>query len=344
MMKAYRLHEWKSNGRLDDIPVPEPGPGQVLLKIAGNGICGSDLHIMDHWEGPPPHLKFELPITLGHEIAGWVEQPGPSVEGFERGQPVLVTVTGCGRCHMCAAGWNNYCVNSAERALASVGGLAEYMVAPADGLVLLNKLTPWKAAPLTDAGLTSYHCVSRIQHLLTPDATVLVIGLGGLGHMAVEMIKHLTAVRVIGADPNPAARKLAEERGADLLLPSDQDTLKAVLKEVGPRRVDAVLDFVGMKATMEMACKTIRPMGEIVVAGRGHNGIEFMHNTMPYGAKISTTFGGSKLELMHIVALAEAGKLQSHVTKYDLSDVQTAIDKLRAGEIVGRAVVVPDGH
>jgi propanol-preferring alcohol dehydrogenase len=343
-MKAYRLHEWKNNGRLDDISVPEPGPGQVLLKIAGNGICGSDLHIMDEWEGPPPHLKFELPITLGHEIAGWVEQPGPSVEGFERGQPVLVTVTGCERCHMCAAGWNNYCVNSAERALASVGGLAEYMVAPANGLVLLHKLTPWKAAPLTDAGLTSYHCMRRVQHLLTPDATVFVIGLGGLGHMAVEMIKQTTATKVIGADPNPAARKLAEDRGADLLLPSDQDTLKTVLEVVGPRRVDAVLDFVGMKATMEMACKAIRPMGEIVVAGRGHNGIEFMHNTMPYGATIRTTFGGSKLELMQIVALAEAGKLQSHVTKYDLSDVQTAIDKLRAGEIVGRAVVVPDGH
>ena len=108
--------------------------------------------------------------------------------------------------------------------------------------------------------------------------------------------------------------------------------------------MDAVLDFVGIKATMEMACKAIRPMGEIVVAGRGHNGIEFRHNSMPYGAAISTTLGGSKLELMHLVALAEAGKLQSHVTKYALSDVQTAIDRLRAGEIVGRAVVVPDGH
>lgn len=85
-------------------------------------------------------------------------------------------------------------------------------------------------------------------------------------------------------------------------------------------------------------------MGQIVVAGRGHNGIEFMHNTMPYGAAISTTFGGSKLELMQLVALAEAGKLPTHVTRYDLSDVQTAFDKLRAGEIVGRAVVVPDGH
>jgi len=343
-MKAYRLHEWKSNGRLDDIPMPEPGPGQVLLKIAGNGICGPDLHIMDHWEGPPPHIKFELPITLGHEIAGWVEQSGPSVEGFERGQPTLVTVTGCGQCHMCAAGWNNYCIHSAERILASVGGLAEYMVAPADGLVLLDKLTPWKAAPLTDAGLTSYHAVRRVQDLLSPDSTVLVIGLGGLGHMAVEIIKHVTAARVIGTDPNPAARKLAEERGADMLLDSSEDTLKTVLEAVGPRRVDAVLDFVGMKATVEMACKVIRPMGEIVVVGRGPTGIEFMHNTMPYGAKISTTFGGSKLELIHLVALAEAGKLQSHVTRYDLSNVQTAIDKLRAGEIVGRAVVVPDGH
>jgi len=245
---------------------------------------------------------------------------------------------------MCAAGWNNYCVNISERAFASVGGLAEYMVAPANGLVPIDKLTPWEAAPLTDAGLTSYHCVHRVNHLLTPDATVFIIGLGGLGHLAVEIVKNLTGARIIGADPNPAARKLAEERGADILLPSNEETLKAVLEEVGTRRVDAVLDFVGMKATMEMACKAIRPLGEIVVAGRGHDGIEFTHNTMPYGATISTTFGGSKHELMQLVALAEAGKLHLHVTRYDLSDVQTAVDRLRAGEIVGRAVVVPDGH
>jgi propanol-preferring alcohol dehydrogenase len=183
--------------------------------------------------------------------------------------------------------------------------------------------------------------VRRVQHLLTPDATVFIIG--GLGHLAVEMVKNLTAARIIGTDPNPVARKLAEERGADVLLPSDEDTLRVVLEEVGPRRVDAVIDFVGMKATMEMVCKVIRPMSHIVVAGRGHNGIEFKHNTMPYGATISSTFGGSKLELIHLVALAEAGKLHSHVTKYALSDVQAAIDKLRAGEIVGRAVVA-DGH
>ena len=344
-MKAYQLLNWKANGELRDVPVPEPGPGQVLIKIAGNGLCQSDLHAMDDWTGPPPHLDIELPITLGHEVAGWVEKAGPGVSGLEPGLPCLLTIAGCNRCHMCAQGWNNYCAfRGPQVGMGLDGGLAEYAVAPVDAIVPLNTLEPWQAAPLTDAGLSSYHAVRRVLPLLTPDSTVVVIGVGGLGHMAVELIRILSGARIIAADPSEAARKLAAGRGADLCLPSDETTAAAILDDTGPRRVDAVLDFVGAGVTMQLAASVIRPLGQIVVAGRGQGHLEYKHNAMVYGASISTTFGGSKLELMHLVALAEAGKIHSEITRYDLSDVQAAVDDLRAGKIVGRAVVIPDGH
>lgn len=345
-MKAYRLTKWGAGtGELLDVARPEPGPRQVLLKVAGNGLCASDLHAMDA-EAPPAHLDVELPLTLGHEVAGWIEALGPGVDGFEIGQPCLVTIGGCERCHMCAQGWNNYCLSMGKQiGMGMDGGLAEYAVARANSLVPLRNVEPWKAAPLTDAGLSSYHAVRRALPLMTPDATVLVIGVGGLGHMAVEVMRQITGVRkIIAADPSEQARQLAAERGADLCLPSDETTAKRVLEEVGPRRVDVVLDFVGMGVTMKMACEVVRAMGHIVVAGRGRAALEFKHDAMPYGASISTTFGGSKLELMHLVSLAEAGKIKPHVTKYKLSDVQTAVGKLRAGKVVGRAIVVPDGH
>ncbi len=110
-MRAYRLSSWKSVGKLVDIPTPEPQAGQVLLRVGGNGICQSDLHAMYEMEASPPHLDVRLPMTLGHEIGGWIEALGPGVAGFDIGQPCLVTAAGCGQCRFCAEGWNNYCQN-----------------------------------------------------------------------------------------------------------------------------------------------------------------------------------------------------------------------------------------
>ena len=161
-MKAYRLLQWKRAGQLLEVPVPRPGAGQVLLKVAGNGICQSDLHLMYEFDASPPHLKIQLPMTLGHEIAGWVEALGPGVSGLEKGQPCLVTLAGCGRCPRCAEGWNNYCVNPLPTAgLGLDGGLAEYVIVPEGGVVPIDSDEPWRLAPLTDAGLSSYLTLFR---------------------------------------------------------------------------------------------------------------------------------------------------------------------------------------
>ena len=343
VMKAYRLMEWKGPARLVDVPVPEPGPGQVLVKVGGNGICRSDLHLMDEWEGPPPHLNIHLPMTVGHEIGGWVEAWGPGVIGLEVGMPCLVTLAGCGHCDYCAQGWNNYCAHKLPvPGIGLDGGLAEYTVAPAASIVPLNSLEPWQAAPLTDAGLSAYHAVRRVLPLLVPGSTIAVIGIGGLGHMAIMVLKAVCPARIIAVDTSQKALALAEELGAHSTIRSNESAPEAILDESSGRGVEAVLDFVGSGATISMAARIVRPLGQIVVVGRGQGSFEFSHHSLPYGAAISTTFGGSKIELIHLVALAEAGHIRPHITRYPLSEVEIAFEKLRRGEIVGRAVIIPD--
>jgi propanol-preferring alcohol dehydrogenase len=344
-MKAYRLMQWKTPARLVDVPIPAPGPGQVLIKVGGNGICQSDLHFMHDWEAPPPHLDIRLPMTVGHEIGGWIEACGPGVTGLETGLPCLVTLAGCGHCEYCAAGWNNYCPNKLKvPGMGMDGGLAEYTVAPAASIVPLEAIEPWRAAPLTDAGLSAYHAVRRVQSLLTPGSAVVVIGVGGLGHMAVMVLKAVCPARIIAVDTSKQALALARDLGADSGSLSDETTVETIQEETHGRGVEAVLDFVGAGATMGLAAQVIRPLGHIVVVGRGRGAFEFKDRALPYGAIMSTTFGGSKLELMRLVALAQAGIIRPHLTRYPLSEVQTAFEKLRNGEIVGRAVIVPDGH
>ena len=169
-MKAYRLGRWKTRAEICEIPVPEPGPNEVLVKIGGAGACHSDLHIMEHYDATHPMLaQWSLPMTLGHENAGWVESLGPNVDGLDVGQAVAVSlVGGCGRCKNCADGWDNYCYNMGPMpGLGRDGGLAEYMVASASSLVPLRSLEPWQAAPLTDAALTSYHAIKQAMPFST---------------------------------------------------------------------------------------------------------------------------------------------------------------------------------
>lgn len=339
-MRAFRLRAWGDGGALCEVPVPEPGPGEVRLRVGGNGMCHSDLHALDGLKGPPPHLDIDLPITLGHEIAGWVDALGPGVTGWAPGQGCAVTFPSCGRCRRCAEGWNNYCAELRRIYGGGYdGGLAEYVVVRQDCLVDIGDLEPWQAAPLTDAGVSSYHAVKRVVPLLTPGASVLVIGVGGLGHLAISALQAITAARIVAADIRDTALRLAAEMGAGLCLNTQGLTPQAILEQHG--RFDAVLDFVGSAETMCMAAGVIRPLGHIVVVGRGSGAFELRNGALPYGAMISTTFGGSKGELMELVALAAAGRLPMHLTRFRLDEVPDVLERLRRGEIVGRAVIAP---
>ncbi len=336
IMRAYRLPAWQSPPELVRMPLPEPGPGEVRLKVAGNGLCRSDLHMIHDWRESPPHLRIRLPQTLGHEIGGWVDALGPGVSGWSLGQPVLVTLAGCGRCPPCLTGWNNYCREGPRQpGIDRDGGLADYVLAPVACLVACEGLDPVLGAPLTDAGLSSYHAVRRVASLLRPGTLAVVIGAGGLGHLAIAALRAVTAAEILAIDPDPAARELALTAGAHLALAPDEPCQPC-------GEAMAVLDFVGSGETLARAADMIRPLGHIVVVGRGKGSFPLRHDSLPYGATLSTTFGGSRAELQELVTLAKQGIIRPHVTTFPLSQVAEAFQALVEGKIRGRAVVVPE--
>src|SRR5215218_8897997 len=201
-MRAIRLTAWEQPAQLVEVAEPEPGPGEVLVRVAGAGLCHSDLHLM-HWRAGA--LPYELPFTLGHEVAGTVAALGPGADSLEVGEPVLVYGPwGCGRCRACSIGAEHLCDGGGTARGAGLGrdgGLAEYMVVPSPRLTVpLDGLDPVAAAPLADAGLTPYHAIRRVVHTLGPGTSAIVIGVGGLGHVAVQLLKALSSVRVVAVD------------------------------------------------------------------------------------------------------------------------------------------------
>lgn len=343
-MKAFRFEQWQKTATLKDVPRPEPGPGEVLIRIGGAGACHSDLHIMHEWtpETFPQVADWPLPFTLGHENAGWIESGDH--DGFDVGAPVVISPTwSCGHCPPCRKGWTNYCdtVDLGAGGLGVDGGLAEYMVAPASTLVPLHNLEPAEAAPLTDAGLTSYHAVKRCLPILEPGTTVVVIGVGGLGHLGVAFLRELSGAQIIAVDRDPAALQMASGLGAHVCLPSDDTTVEQVKALTDGLGATVVLDFVGLDATLEIASQIVRKHGQIVLVGIGGGSLPFHFFALPAGCSIVATLGGTTSELAEIVALAEAGRVTPHIHKFPLDEVVSVYEQLEANQIKGRAVLVP---
>lgn len=345
-MKAYRLAGWAQGGHYVDVEQPAPGAGEVLIRMGGTGICHSDLHILHEWspEVIPEFEQVKPDFTLGHENAGWVEAVGAGVQGWDIGQAVVVSpVWSCGQCAACRAGDDAYCEQSSgiSGGLGRDGGLASHMVAPARALVAIEGLEPSEAAPLTDAGLTSYHAVKRSLDVLTPDCAALVIGVGGLGHMAVAYLRELTGGKIIAADNNEAARQMASELGADLVLPSDETTADLVREATGGLGVRAVFDFVGIDATMQLSAAVVGKRGKITVVGLGGGTFPFQYGALPPATTVGYTLGGSLSDLAEVVALAESGRVRTRIQHFAFDQIEDAYQALRDGKIEGRAVILP---
>lgn len=350
-MKAYRLLEWKSEPQLVDVPEPDPAPGQVVVKIGGAGACHSDIHLMDEFEeGAVP---WNPPFTLGHENAGWVHAVGNGVTNVEVGQAVAVYGPwGCGVCARCRQGMEPYCENleaapvpGGGGGLGLDGGMAEFMLVhdSRQVLPLPDGLDPAAAAPLTDAALTPYHAVKRSIAKLMPGSTAVAIGVGGLGHMGVQILKAMTAAHIIAVDLKPEALKLAEEHGADLTFISGENTAEEVRKATpNGRGADVILDFVGADATLAMGAAMARQMGDLTIVGIGGGSLPVSFFSVPYEVSIQTTYWGSRPELAEVLDLGARGLIGSEISTYSLDDVSQAYQDLKDGKITGRAVVVPN--
>jgi propanol-preferring alcohol dehydrogenase len=340
-MQAFRIVA-PHKVELQSVAQPEPGPGEVLIRMGAAGACHSDLHILD----APDALGMPMPFTLGHENAGWVEALGAGVSGFERGEAVAVYgVMGCGQCIACLGGRDNECRRVAPGGvgLGRDGGMAEYMTVPARQLVPIGDLDVKQAAPLTDAGLTPYHAIAVTRRGLRPGSTCVVIGVGGLGHMAVQLLAATSAVRIIAVDTRDEALKLARDVGAHHAFKSDENTAAEIRALVGPPPggADVVLDCVGAPPTVELARSIVSTGGDIAIVGLAGGTLPVGYGTVPFETRVVVPFWGTKSELAEVIALARAGAISAHVETFRLTDAARAYEKLRAGQVKGRAVIVP---
>jgi propanol-preferring alcohol dehydrogenase len=340
-MLAVRSHAAGEPLRLDELPLPEPTGTAVRVRVAGCGVCHTDLHL-----ARTDRLRITRPVTLGHEIGGTIDAWADGAAGAlrrakldEHDRVVVFGGWGCGACRECAAGQEQRCERGESPGFQRDGGYAEFVLVPHPRyLVPIGDLHADHAAPLADAGLTPYRAVTRAAPWLTPGARVLLIGFGGLGQFAIQYLRRLPDLTLAVRELDPDKLSAAARLGADLGLLEGDESL-AQLGLGGP--ADVVFDFVGTDATLDYAARNVAPGGLVSLVGEAGGSLPFGFDRLPVEASLSTTAWGSLADLRAVVRLARRGRLRWEVERMPLDRAQEAHDRLAAGGVSGRLVLVP---
>ena len=322
---------------LDEVPVPQPGADEVRVRVRAAGVCGTELHFTDGLYAPA-----RVPMTLGHEAAGTVDAVGSQVTGWVEGDRVAVHYyLFCGSCRWCLRGRQNLCL--APRgvlAFAADGAFAEHVVVPAHCLVRLPEhLSFGQAAPLCCAGTTAVHALSEAG--VEPGEVVVVLGAGGVG-LAVVQDAHRRGAAVLAVSRNPARRAAALEAGA-LTAVTPEDLPAAVADASDGHGADVVVELAGVTATLELAVGVLGRRGRLVLVGYSADPLTVHPLSLVVAEqRIVASVGNTHAELAAAVQLAAAGLLLPPVAEtLPLTEVNTALDRLREGAVVGRLVLEP---
>jgi alcohol dehydrogenase, propanol-preferring len=345
-MLAARFYRVGQPLVIEDIPMPSPGPGQVLVKVMACGVCGSDIHIA--FEGVTP-TAF-TPITLGHEPAGVVAQLGPGVEGFAPGDRVAVCpMLACGTCGNCLGGNQQVCLERRCIGIQAEGALAQYLLAPAVNLVPLpDSVSFAEGAVITDAVATPFHAIFATGGLL-PGETVAVFGCGGLGIHAVQLARMGGASKVIAVDLRDHVLQRALAVGADEIVNASQvDPVAAIMDLTQGLGVDLSVEMVGAAATIAQSVEVLRPGGRAAIAGLGAEPIQTLPPTqfVRREIKLLGSYGFTVSETARLVELAAAGRLDlsgSVSLTLPLTEVNQALNQLhdKVGDPI-RIVIQPN--
>jgi NAD+-dependent secondary alcohol dehydrogenase Adh1 len=284
-----------------------------------------------------------LPCVLGHENAGWVEQAGDLVSTVAEGDAVILYPPfSCGLCVPCRRGDDMHCERHEFTGLSVDGGFAEFVVVRERSVIKLPAgLTPQAVAPHADAGLTAYHAVRKVAGLLRPGCTAVVIGIGGVGHIAIQLARELGSARLLAIDTQADRLALALELGADETIEGGTWAVDGVRELTGGRGADVVLDFVGTDATHRDALAMLARGGTYAMIGYGGTVSAPSNALVGQEHAIIANLVGSWTDLWELIQMHAAGRLTLRVQTHPLRAVNDVLDRLRAGAIVGRAVLVP---
>ncbi|MBY4212591.1 alcohol dehydrogenase catalytic domain-containing protein [Rhodococcus fascians] len=345
-MRAVQLTEWGAAPQFREVADPSPQGEELILQVDATGLCRSDLHVM---KSAADRFDYALPLTLGHEVAGSVIDVGPKADRSWIGQAVVVHgIWSCRQCRNCVRGRENYCLELAARpdgrlapignGLGRAGGLAERMVVPSSAvLVPIGTLDPRTAAPLADAALTAYHVIRTNTDLVDNRSVVVVVGVGGLGHLALQVLRSLGVPHIIAVEIRPEAHALAAQSGAHACY-ATLDAASEHIADLGG--ADLVFDFVGAPVTVEPGPGVLASGGRLVVVGGAGGRLTVGKDLrLPTGWQVSAPFWGTMDDLRAVIALAREGSLHAEITAFPFDETLLAYQRLESNSITGRAVV-----
>ncbi len=318
-----------------EIPVSDPGPGQVLVQVLASGVCHTDLHAAD---GDWP-IKPTLPFTPGHEGAGIVAALGPGVAHLKEGDRVGIAWlhSACGRCEFCLAGWETLCPEQKNSGYSVDGSFAEYALAQADFVGRLpDKLSFTDAAPILCAGVTTYKGLKETQ--TRPGDWVVISGAGGLGHVAIQYAKAM-GMHVAAVDLGPEKMALARKLGADITIDAKtQDPPAEIQKQIGGAQ--GVLVTAVSTIAFQQAIGMLRRGGTCVLNGLPPG--EFpvsIFNLVLNRYTIRGSIVGTRLDLQEALAFAAEGKVKATIETLPLDSINDVFTRLKAGKVNGRVVL-----
>jgi alcohol dehydrogenase, propanol-preferring len=338
-MKAAILRDFKTPLVLEDVEQPQPGAHDVLIEVEACGVCHSDLHIADgDWQQLVPITK--RPLILGHEIAGHVVEKGEAVNHLKLGDHVGVpwVYWTCGECDFCRAGNENLCTKQKITGVTVDGGYAEYVTVPANHATTIPEgLSSIEAAPLFCAGVTVYRALKHAN--IQPGQRLAVFGVGGLGHLAVQIGLGLGAT-VTAIDVSDEKLAQAKTLGASATLNATTVNVVKELRRSGG--VHTAIVTSAAKKAYDTAFPCIRPTGTLLVVGLPAESICFPPIMMAATeVRIQASSVGTREDLEQVLALAAAGKVHCQTSTQALAQVNEAFDQLRNGQVSGRIVLVP---
>jgi propanol-preferring alcohol dehydrogenase len=336
-MKAAVLREFKKPLAIEDVGQPQPGAGEILIRIEACGVCHSDVHIADgDW---PQFAKIvKIPLIPGHEVAGVVVEKGEAVEDLKIGDRVGIPwiYWTCGECEFCREGNENLCRRQKITGVTVDGGYAEFLKAPASqALKIPDSLSSVQAAPLFCAGVTVYRALKHSGIL--PGQRLAVFGIGGLGHLGVQFGRALGA-EVVAVDISEEKMALAQSLGASTTINASINNVIKELRNRGGAHVALVTSAA--RASYETAFHCVRPTGTLMVVGLPADPICFPAILMAAGEiRIRASTVGTRQDLREVLAMAAAGRVRCQVAARPLTEVNEALDQLRRGQVSGRLVL-----
>ncbi|RCW76437.1 alcohol dehydrogenase [Pseudorhodoferax soli] len=351
-MISYDLTAFGAPLARNEQPTPTPQGSEVLVRVLAAGVCHSDIHIRHGYYdmGNGKRLNMgdrgaALPLTMGHETAGEIVAAGPDAKDAKIGQRVVVYPwLGCGQCKVCARGQENLCLKGRSLGVFAPGGYADHMLVPhARYLVDIGDMAPEQAAPCACSGLTMYSAIGKIDPAVLKDEHVVVFGAGGLGLMAVGLLKALGNPGAIVIEPDAAKRAAALKAGAAHAIDSAAPDAAEQAKAAAGGAVWAALDCVGTEQTVGTGIAMLTKGGQFVQVGLFGGKVEISTPSMPMRAvSYEGSYVGNLGQLQALIALAKTGKLAPlPIDARPLDQAEAALQDLEAGKVVGRVMLKP---